>query len=170
MLIVWAGLQLDQYMSEKAILMRNKTRKMMDDVYNDVSYKQFNIIFQLIPYYNKAEFPLFPLKIVKHILKLIYFLQADKIREAGFSGLYIKDYGGPGLSTIETGAIAYELTKKDGSIATFVLVHNSLGTATIDKLGNDEQKQRMIPDLIAMNKIACWALTEPDFGSDASNI
>jgi acyl-CoA oxidase len=62
------------------------------------------------------------------------------------------------------------LSKKDGSIATFVLVHNSLGLSTIDKLGNEEQRKRMMPDLISFNKICCWALTEPEFGSDASSI
>jgi glutaryl-CoA dehydrogenase len=56
----------------------------------------------------------------------------------GFNGFYINEYGAPGLNTFESGAITYELSKGDGSIATFVLVHNSLGTATIHKLGSDE--------------------------------
>lgn len=60
------------------------------------------------------------------------------MKNAGFGGLYIKDYGGAGLTSVESGAVAYELAKKDGAIATFVLVHNSLGTSTIEKLGSDE--------------------------------
>lgn len=81
---------------------------------------------ELIPFVNKAEFPLFPLQIT------------EKINKIGFNGFYIKDFGGPGLSTLESGAMTYELSKKDASIATFVLVHNSLGCTTIDKLGNEE--------------------------------
>jgi acyl-CoA oxidase len=86
------------------------------------------------------------------------------------NGLYIKDFGGPGLTTLEAGSIIYEISKRDASISAFIMVHNSIGTSTIHMLGNEEQKQRFLPDLISLKKICCWALTEPDFGSDASSL
>lgn len=67
-------------------------------------------------------------------------------------------------------AWTFEVAKYDGSIATFFLVHNSIGIAPIDMLGSEEQRARLLPDCIAMKKIACFGLTEPDFGSDATGL
>lgn len=43
------------------------------------------------------------------------------------NGLCVKDFGGPGMSNMEAGAILYEMAKFDASISTFFLVHNCLG-------------------------------------------
>lgn len=40
----------------------------------------------------------------------------------------------------------------------------------IDKLGNEEQRKRFLPSMMNCDKIGCFALTEPDFGSDAVGI
>lgn len=50
-----------------------------------------------------------------------------KIQALGINGLTIKGHGGPGMTCLEMGAMAYELAKRDASVATFVLVHNSIG-------------------------------------------
>lgn len=68
------------------------------------------------------------------------FWVIDKLKPLGINGLQIKGYGSPGLSTPEAGAVCYELAKVDGSIATFLLVHNGIGMAVIDALGDEEQK------------------------------
>lgn len=52
--------------------------------------------------------------------------------------MQIKGYGSPGLSTLEAGAVIYEIAKRDGSAATFLLVHNAIGMAVIDALGDEE--------------------------------
>jgi hypothetical protein len=50
----------------------------------------------------------------------------------------LKDFGGPGLSTVETGAMIYEMAKIDNSITTFLVAHNSIGMAVVDILGSEE--------------------------------
>ena len=62
----------------------------------------------------------------------------ENFKPLGINGLGIKDFGGPGMSCVEQGSIIYEIAKRDGSIATFFLVHNAIGMAVIDKLGPDE--------------------------------
>lgn len=61
-----------------------------------------------------------------------------KLKPLGINGLQIKGYGSPGLSTLEAGACCYEIAKRDGSVATFLLVHNGIGMAVIDALGDEE--------------------------------
>lgn len=62
------------------------------------------------------------------------------------------------------------MAKVDASISTFFLVHNSIGTAVIDALGDYWQRQRYLTQAINMDKICCFGLTEPDYGSDASSL
>ena len=109
---VWESMGMDQYMSSKAVNMRKATGQMMTDIYKD-----------LLPYIESTEFPMFLI---------------DKLKALGVNGLNIKGYGSPGLSTLEAGAICYEIAKCDGSVATFLLVHNAIGMAVIDALGDDE--------------------------------
>ena len=66
--------------------------------------------------------------------------------------------------------MTYELAKVDGSISTFFLVHNAIGMAVIDALGDEEQKQRLLPKGMNFEKIFCFGLTEPTNGSDASGL
>ena len=61
----------------------------------------------LIPYVNRAEFPFFIL---------------PKLKEVGFNGMLIKEFGGSGLNNLETGIVYYEMAKKDASIALFTVV------------------------------------------------
>jgi len=49
-----------------------------------------------------------------------------------------KSFGGHGLPTLDACACIYELARKDASIATFFLLHHSLGLYTIQKLAGDE--------------------------------
>jgi len=74
------------------------------------------------------------------------------------------------LNTLEAGAIVYEMAKLDGSVATFLLVHNAIGMAVIDALGDEEQKERFLTRGIKFEKIFCFGLTEPENGSDATGL
>ena len=109
----------------------------------------------MIDYINKTEFP---------------FEFIPLLRDLGINGYHIKDFGGPGLNSVEVGALCYEMAKIDASILTFITVHNSIGLAVIDVLGSEEQRQRILPDGIAFKKIISFALTEPDYGSDATGL
>ena len=94
----------------------------------------------------------------------------DKLKPIGLNGLNMKGYGSPGLSTLEAGACCYEIAKYDVSIATFLLVHNAIGMAVIDGLGDEEQKARFLPKGVKFDKIFCFGLTEPTNGSDATQL
>ena len=72
------------------------------------------------------------------------------------------------MTNLETGSIAFELAKKDASIATFWLVHNALGSCVVNTLGDNEQRQRILTDTMNMDKFICFGLTEPEFGSNVS--
>ena len=104
-------------------------------------------------YWERAEFPH---KVVPKIAKL------------GLGGGTIKGFGCAGQSVVEAGLTCIELARVDGSMSTFLMVHNSLCMLTIDLLGSEEQKQQLLPDLAALKTIGAWGLTEPSNGSDAS--
>jgi alkylation response protein AidB-like acyl-CoA dehydrogenase len=141
---VWATVNGDEFLSEKGIALRKKTRDYMTSIES-----------KLIQYQNTTEFP---------------FELVDGIRQLGVNGFHIKEFGGPGLNTMEVGAIIYEMAKIDASIYTFLTVHNSIGMAVVDYLGSEEQRARILPDGIALKKILSFGLTEPDFGSDATSL
>jgi alkylation response protein AidB-like acyl-CoA dehydrogenase len=84
--------------------------------------------------------------------------------------LTIKDFGSPALSIVESGSIIYEIAKRDGSIATFFLVHNSIGMAVVDVLGDEEQRKRILEPAMNFDRILSFGLTEPNNGSDASGL
>ena len=103
---------LDDKLSSIAVTMRKSTAKMMEECYD-----------RLEKHVEETSFP---------------FWIIDKFRPLKVNGLTIKDFGSPALTTVEAGSIIYELAKRDGSIATFFLVHNAIGMAVIDKLGDEE--------------------------------
>ena len=78
-------------------------------------------------------------------------------------------YGGSGGGGFRQVAIAAEeVARGDAGASVSMLAHLSLGTNTIYRFGNEEQKQRLIPSLASGKGVAAWALTEPGSGSDAA--
>ena len=92
------------------------------------------------------------------------------LRAAGELGLLAGDipvkYGGLGLSKATTTYIA-EKTGAASSFAITMGAHTGIGTLPIVFFGTPEQKQRYLPSLASGERIAAYALTEPDAGSDA---
>jgi glutaryl-CoA dehydrogenase len=84
------------------------------------------------------------------------------------AGLPYQGYGCPGKSTTMMGFMMMELARIDASIATFFGVHTGLAMGSIVVCGSEEQKQRWLPPMAAMDKIGSFGLTEPDVGSGAS--
>jgi glutaryl-CoA dehydrogenase len=82
------------------------------------------------------------------------------------AGGSITNYDCPGMSAVAEGLVTLELARGDGSFSTFNSVHSGLAMTAIALLGDDEQKQRWLPDLAACTKLGAFALTEPDHGSD----
>jgi acyl-CoA dehydrogenase len=88
--------------------------------------------------------------------------------EYGFLGIVIPpEYGGSGLSYQAYVSILVEISKVCGSIGLSVAAHNSLSTNHIYLFGNEEQKQKYLPNLTSGRSIGAWGLTEPNTGSDA---
>ncbi len=94
-----------------------------------------------------------------------------QLGELGFMGvIFPEEYGGAGLGYVEFSIIVEELGRVDPSISLSVAAHNGLGTNHIFRFGNEEQKKKYLPDLIAGRKVAAWGLTEPSSGSDAAGM
>jgi acyl-CoA dehydrogenase family member 9 len=91
--------------------------------------------------------------------------------EAGLLGLYVpEEYGGQGLSQTGYARVFETFTQIDATLSIVLGVHQSIGYKGIVLYGTDEQKERFLPDLCAGRKLAGFALTEPEAGSDAYGI
>ena len=94
-----------------------------------------------------------------------------KMAGLGFLGGPIPEkYGGAGLDFISDAIIFEEIGRADSSLRTALSVQVSLVGLTILKWGTEEQKQKYIPKLCKGELIGCFALTEPNAGSDAASI
>ena len=91
--------------------------------------------------------------------------------EAGLCGLYVDEkYGGQGLSQTGYARVFETFAQIDATLSIVLGVHQSIGFKGIHMYGTDEQKERFLPDLAAGRKLAGFALTEPEAGSDAYEI
>jgi glutaryl-CoA dehydrogenase len=103
-------------------------------------------------YWEKADFPY-------HLL--------PKIAELGIVGTAVTGYGAPGLTRLQAGLVAMELSRGDGSVNTLNAVQSGLVMGSINMFADEAQKQRWLPDLAALRKLGAFALTEPEHGSDS---
>ncbi len=86
----------------------------------------------------------------------------------GFGGLYVtEDGGGAGLSRLDATLVFEALSMACPSVASFLSIHN-MCAKMLDSFGSDELKSRVMPDIIAMNTVLSYCLTEPGSGSDAA--
>jgi len=94
------------------------------------------------------------------------------IRDRGFLGIIIpKSFGGLGFSAFAHSEIVTKISTRSGAAAVTVMVPNSLGPAELlIHYGTDEQKNHYLPRLAKGKEIPCFALTNPDAGSDAASI
>lgn len=94
-----------------------------------------------------------------------------RLGEMGLLGLYVdEEYGGQGLSQTGYCRVFEEFGRYDGTLSVVMGVHQSIGMKPIHLFGSDEQKQRFLPDLASGRKLAAFALTEPNAGSDAYHV
>ena len=92
------------------------------------------------------------------------------IADAGLFGLFIpEEYGGMKISVLSLCLATEELSRACGGIAVCYAA-SALGTFPIVLFGNEEQKKKYLPDLASGKKVAAFAITEPEAGSDASAI
>ena len=88
----------------------------------------------------------------------------------GFLGMHLKGYGCAGAGAVAYGLVCLELEAADSGWRTFVSVQGSLAMSAIHKYGSEEQKQRWLPGMAAGDLIGCFALTEPQGGSDPAGM
>lgn len=94
------------------------------------------------------------------------------LKEKRFFGMIIpKEYGGLGFSAYGHSCVIEKLASHSQVLAITVMVPNSLGPAELLlRYGQEEQRKHYLPRLAEGKEIPCFALTEPESGSDAASI
>jgi glutaryl-CoA dehydrogenase len=134
-------IEFDSLLSEDELLVRTNTRAFIED--------------KLIPIIESCNRDgRFPRELVR------------PMGELGFFGATIDGYGCAGLSNVEYGLLTQELERGDSGIRSFVSVQSALVMYPIYAFGSDEQKNHWLPKLATGEKLGCFGLTEPDFGSN----
>ncbi len=138
-------LEFDALLNDDERLVRDNTRKFIED----------NLI-PIIEECNRAG--RFPRELVK------------PMGDLGFFGASLKGYGCAGMSNVEYGLMTQELERGDSGVRSFVSVQSALVMYPIYAFGSEEQKQQWLPAMQKGEKLGCFGLTEPDFGSNPSGM
>lgn len=93
-----------------------------------------------------------------------------RFAQLGLLGMHIHGYGCAGRSAVEYGLAAAELEAGDSGLRTCVSVQGSLAMSAIAKHGTEDQKNEWLPRMAAGEVIGCFALTEPNSGSDPGSM
>src|SRR5512147_2825189 len=95
----------------------------------------------------------------------------DTIREAaelGFGAIYVgEESGGIGLGRLEAALIMEAMAYGCPATSAYISIHN-MAAWMIDSFGSDDVRARYLPDLVTLNRIGSYCLTEPGSGSDAA--
>ncbi|WP_306094129.1 acyl-CoA dehydrogenase family protein [Qipengyuania flava] len=90
--------------------------------------------------------------------------------ELGFGAIYVsEEAGGIGLGRLEAALIMEAMAYGCPATSSFISIHN-MAAWMIDRFASDEIKAKYLPDLVTMEKVASYALTEPGSGSDAAGL
>lgn len=134
-------LHLDSSFSEDELLVRRTTRDFVED--------------NLVPIIEECfRIERFPRELV------------PVMGELGFFGANLQGYGCAGMSNVEYGLVMQELERGDSGIRSFVSVQSALVMYPIYTFGSDQQKNTWLPALATGEKLGCFGLTEPGFGSN----
>ena len=97
--------------------------------------------------------------------------QIKKMSDLGFLGMMANpQWNGGGMDTISYSIAMEEISAVDASAAVVMSVNNSLVCYLIEHFGNDFQKDKYLSKLTTGNKLGAFSLSEPQSGSDASNM
>lgn len=133
---------IEDLLTQEEILGRDSVRKFVDE----------NVIPVIEDHYQKGTFP----------MNLI-----PKLGELGVFGMtFPQKYGCAELNNVAYGLAMQELERGDSGVRSFVSVQSALVMYPIYTFGSDEQKEKWLPQLAAGEKIGCFGLTEPDYGSN----
>ncbi len=91
-----------------------------------------------------------------------------RIAELGFGGLYVSEQsGGSGLTRLDATLVFEALSMACPSVAAFLSIHN-MCAKMLDAFASDAMKTRLMPDILSMQTVLSYCLTEPGSGSDAA--
>jgi glutaryl-CoA dehydrogenase len=127
-------------------------RRIRDDVRTWVDARFLPVVAQ---HYRDGTFPM---ELVPELARLNAF------------GPSIKGYGCAGFGSVAAGLIMQELERGDSGLRTFASVQGSLAMMAINLFGSEEQKNLWLPAMAQGTKLGCFALTEPDFGSNPGGL
>jgi len=88
----------------------------------------------------------------------------------GFYGATLDGYGCAGMTNVEYGLLMQELERGDSAIRSFVSVQSALAMYAIHAFGSEEHKATWLPAMATGEKLGCFGLTEPGFGSNPSGM
>ncbi|MGX2998050.1 acyl-CoA dehydrogenase family protein [Streptomyces sp. JNUCC 64] len=88
----------------------------------------------------------------------------------GALGMTLEGYGCAGAGAVPYGLVCLELEAADSGVRSLVSVQGSLAMYAIHRYGSEEQRRRWLPEMAAGETIGCFALTEPDHGSDPGSL
>jgi glutaryl-CoA dehydrogenase len=109
--------------------------------------------------------------VAAHFADATFPLEIGKeIAAFGAFGGSISGYGCAGLSPLAYGLIMQELERGDSGLRTFASVQGALAMNAIHMFGSEEQKQHWLPAMARGDKLGCFGLTEPDFGSNPAGM
>lgn len=132
-------------LSEEEVMVKDSVGRYVDD----------KVIPLMREAFEKHEFP-------RHLI--------SEVAELGLLGCSIEGYDCAGLNSVSYGLICQELERGDSGLRSFVSVQSSLVMFPIHAYGSEEQKQRWLPPMARGEAIGCFGLTEPQGGSDPSNM
>lgn len=95
---------------------------------------------------------------------------ATEFGALGLLGMHLDGYGCAGTNAVSYGLACLELEAADSGLRSFVSVQGSLSMTSIRRFGSAEQRQEWLPRLAAGTAVGCFALTEPDVGSDPAGM
>ena len=139
-------LDLDGLLSEEERLVRQTVREFVDDR-----------VLPVIEKNNRAG--TFPVDLIPVMAELGLFGATLPAR-----------YGCAEMNNVAYGLVMQELERGDSGIRSFASVQSALVMYPIYTYGSDEQKDRWLPALAKGEKIGCFGLTEPDFGSNPAGM
>jgi glutaryl-CoA dehydrogenase len=138
-------IEFDGLLSDDERLVRDTTRRFIEE--------------NLVPIIEQCNREMrFPRELVKPMAEL------------GFFGASLKGYGCAGMGNVEYGLVMQELERGDSGVRSFVSVQSALVMYPIYTFGTDAQKDKWLPAMARGEKIGCFGLTEPDFGSNPSGM
>jgi glutaryl-CoA dehydrogenase len=134
-------IQFDSLLSDDELIVRASTRDFVED--------------NLIPIIEQCNRDgRFPRELVRPMGQL------------GFFGATLEGYGCAGVNNVQYGLLMQELERGDSGIRSFVSVQSALVMYPIYAFGSEEQKDYWLPKMATGEKLGCFGLTEPDFGSN----